>query len=515
MRKSLSGLDYRMELGHRSSVAVLILTLLAAGLCSVLHAIAKPFWYDEVCTVILCRLPNASEIWNALSHAADTNPPPFYLLTRAARQLVPDDHLGYRLPAILGLLGTVSCVYFILSRRARRLSALVGAAFVLCTPLAEYAYEARPYSLMVACVSCAILFWQRIEDSRLYAIAAGASLAGALCLHYYAVLVWPAFIVAEASVWIVRRRFRISAWAAIIAGAFPLFLFAPLLLKVRLYYGQNFWAKPSMKGALFSYFSLFITGGHWGVIFAVGIFAILLYVGLTKTAGSDGSGYRAVKVEAIPIEERALILMLLCLPLIAFAAARIGHGGMAWRYMLPTVLGGALALGYGIDKVSSARRLFLLVFLLMVYALSSGEFFVREHAKGSLLESRARATGEVKTIAAGSDLPIVIASGSRYLPMAYYASADSSGKLFAIADPREAVIAIKSDSVDLSLLALRQYFPLQVEDYAGFLSRHREFLVVSGDGFEWLTGRLERDGYALKLVSSDGESTVYKVTVRP
>lgn len=515
MRKSLLRLANRMELGPRSSLALLLLTLLAASLCSVLHAIAKPFWYDEVITVIVCRLPSASAIWNALSHAADTHPPAFYLLARAARQLVQDDHLGYRLPSILGLLGTVSCIYLILRRRASRLSALVGATFILCTPLAEYAYEARPYSLMVACVSGAILFWLRIEDSKLYAIAFGISLAAALSLHYYAVLVWPAFIASEASVWIFHRRFRIGAWLALLIGALPLVVFAPLLLSIRQAYGQNFWAKPSMIGALLSYFSLFISGGHWGAIFAAGITVILLYVGLAKTASSGGSGDQQVEGKALPIEEQALILMLLCLPWIAYAIARVGHGGMTWRYMLPTVLGGALALGYVIDKVSSSGKLLVLIFLLAIYALSSGEFLVREHQKGSLLESRASLTREVKTIAAGSDLPIVIASESRYLPMAYYAPADLSGRLYAIADPREALMDTKTDSLDLALLVLRRYFPLQVEDYVGFLSRHREFLLVSDENPEWLPARLARDGYTRRLLSSDGETKVYKVTVRP
>jgi hypothetical protein len=515
MRTTLFRLANRTELGPRSSIAVLLLILLAAGLCSALHAVAKPFWWDEICTVILCRLPNASEIWKALDNAADTNPPVFYLIARLTRQLVSDDHLGYRLPSILGLLGTVSCIYVILSKRVNHLSALVGATFVLCTPLEAYAYEARPYSLVICCISGAILAWQCIDDSRLYSVVVALTLAAGVSLHYYAILVWPAFLMAETSVWIFHRRFRISAWAALLVGALPLLFFAPLLLKVRQYYGQNFWAKPHIRGALLAYNSLSTFGGHWGVIFAAGITVTFLYVTITKTAGSGGSGYRQVEVNVLPIEAQALTLMLLWLPVIAIAAAIISHGGMTSRYMLPTVLGGALALGYVIDKIHSAGRVLLLILLLINYALSSGEFFVKEHLKGSLLETRASATREVETIVAQSDLPIVISSGIRYLPMAYYTPTDSNGKLFAIADPREAVRVLNTDSVDLGLLALRRYFPLQVEDYVGFLSRHREFLLVAGGGYEWLTARLLHDGYTLRLLSADGGSAVYKVTVRP
>jgi hypothetical protein len=520
MRTTLLRLVTSTEFGARRSIAVLLLILLAVGLCSVLNAVAKPFWYDEICTVIVCRLPGASEIWKALDNAADTNPPVYYLVARLTRQLVSDDHLGYRLPSILGLLGIVFCIYLILSRRVNRLSALVGATFVLCTPVAAYAYEARPYALLLGCISGAILAWQRIDDSRLYSLVLAVTLAAAVSLHYYAILVWPALFMAEASLWIFHSRFRISACAALLVGALPLLFFAPLLLRLRQYYGQNFWAHPSIKQAFLAHDRLFNFGGHWGSTFAAGITVIFLYFTITKTARSGWSGHRQAEVKVLPIEEQTLTLMLLWLPVIAVAAAKISHGGLTERYMLPTVLGGALALGYVIDTVPSAGRVLLLILLLMNYA-SSSVGVGRNLLKGSLLETRATATREVKAIVAQHDesaLPIVISDGLRYLPMAYYTPADSNGKLYAIADPRAAVTStdLKSDSLDLALLVLRRYFPLQVEDYVGFVSRHREFLLVlGGGGFDWWPARLAHDGYTLRLVSAGRGTTVYKVTVRP
>jgi 4-amino-4-deoxy-L-arabinose transferase-like glycosyltransferase len=510
MRTTLSGLANRTELGRPSNIGV-VLILLAVGLCSVLHSIARPFWYDEICTVILCRLPSASEIWKALANAADTNPPVFYLVSRLARKLVSDDHLGYRLPSILGLLATVFCVYVILSKRVGHLSALVGATFVLSTPLAGYGYEARPYALVLGCISGAILAWQRIDDSRLYAVVVAIALGAAVSLHYYAILVWPALLLAETSVWIFRRRFRISAWAALFVGALPLLLFAPLLLKLRQYYGQGFWAKPSMKQIYLAQAWLFPFGPHSGLFFAAGITAIFLYVSITKTARRGESGHQQVEVNVLPIEEQTLTLMLLWLPVLAVVIAKVSHGGMTERYMLPTILGGAMALGYVMEKTPSAGRMLVLILLLINYASSNIEV-VRMVLNGSLLEARASATRELKTIVGQSDLPVVISSGLAYLPMAYYTPTDSDGKLFAIADPHEAATYANTDSVDLALLALQRYFPLRVEDYVGFVSRHKEFLLVAGGSLEWLPACLVHDGYNLKLVST-GETTVYKVTM--
>jgi hypothetical protein len=140
---------------------------------------------------------------------------------------------------------------------------------------------------------------------------------------------------------------------------------------------------------------------------------------------------------------------------------------------------------------------------------------------GSLLEERETATREVKAIGGQhgeSALPIVVSNSIMYLPMAYYTPADSSGRLYAVADPRAAITFTpsKSDSVDLALLVLRRYSPLQVEDYPGFVSRHREFLLVlGGGGFDWWPARLAHDGYTLKLLSAERGSMVYKVTVTP
>jgi hypothetical protein len=117
-----------------------------------------------------------------------------------------------------------------------------------------------------------------------------------------------------------------------------------------------------------------------------------------------------------------------------------------------------------------------------------------------------------------SDLPIVISHPHRYLRMAFYTPAASNGRLCFVADPHAAVTysASKSDTSDLSLLALRQYFPLQVEDYAAFLSRHAEFLLVVGTSpIEWWPARLVHEGYAVKLVSVGDGATVYRVNVKP
>jgi hypothetical protein len=520
------------EFWARKSITVLVLILLFAGFCAGLTSFVKPFWFDEILTVIVCRLPSASAIWNALGHAADGNPPLFYSVVRLTRQLIPEDHLGYRLPSILGLLATVICIYLVLCKRVDRLSALTGAAFVLCTPMATYASEARPYSPEVACIAGAILAWQRADQSRLYSLLVATTLAAAVSLHYYAVFVWPAFLLAEASVWLFGRRFRLAAWVSLVVGAAPLFLFAGLLSNLRRYYGQHLWAPASiyqMFGAhnwLFGFAGSSLggssgssIGGYWGTALTVGVTLCFVYWGLGRLTPSFPSEDRKARERAFPIGEYVLTMVLLWLPAITLAAAIVSHGGMTTRYMLPTILGGALAVGYFSSRVPRIVTAFLLLLLLVNYGLSSASG-VMKMVHGSLREPRATAAREFQTILEQqheSRLPIVISSGIQYLPMAYYTPPDPGRQLYALTDPPAAVIFAKSDSVDLNLIVLRRYFPLQVEDYAGFAPRHREFLLVStgkGGGDYW-PARLSHDGHTLSLLSVSRSGLVYKVTLNP
>jgi hypothetical protein len=503
-----------IQFGSRRSIAVLWLILLGAGVLTAVESIAKPLWYDEICTVVLCRLPGPSAIWKALENSADSAPPGFYLIFRLARQLVPGDHLGYRLLSILGLLGTVLCTYFILSRRVDYLAALVGASFVLCTKLADYGSEARAYALMVGCISGAILAWQRIDDSKLYSLLLAVALASAESLHYYAIFVWPAFVLAEATVWLVGRRFRAACWAALLVGASPLLLFARLLLRMQQHYGGHYWGKPHFGNVFSDYDELFNAPGLWGWTLIAGLTVIFVYWSFRKT---PWQGRQTAGGSGLPTQECVLIVTLLWLPVMAIALATIGHAGMTPRYMLPTILGGALAVGCLASRLSPSLRGLLLILLLMNFVLVSLRN-VWDGRKGSLAQQQIAADNEVRAIVAQDpqpDLPVVISSGHQYLQMAYYTPSDSNRKLYGVVDPPAAVKYAGSDIVDLNLLVISRYFPLQVEDYGRFASRFKEFLLVSnGDIWDWWPVRLSQDGHALRLLSQTGNVRVYKVTSR-
>lgn len=504
--------------GGRTSVTLLLFILIVVGIFSTLQAVRRPFWYDEICTVTVSRLSNMPAVWNALDNAVDTNPPPYYAVTRLARRLTTDDHLGYRLPSIVGALAVILCTYLILCRSVDRLSALTGAVFVLVTPMAAYATEARPYALMVGCAAGGILAWQRVEDRRIYSVVLAAMLAAASCLHYYAIFMWPAFISGEAAVLIAGRRFRPHVWAALLAGATPLLVFAPLLLRLRQYWGEHFWARASLRQLAPSFDWLLGVGPRWGLAVAVAASVSLVYWIHSKTLVVPASDENRATTSSALIGELTIALGFLWLPVIATAAGMISHGGLATRHMLPAVLGGSLAIGYLTSNAVARVKVLLLLVFLANYALSSGGS-ARRVVVGSLLDERARAARQVAAILDRSRelrLPAVVSSGIDYLPMTYYGSADAQQHLYALADPQAAVRFANSDSVDLGLLVLRRYSELQVEEYSSFASKHREFLLFSrGTGdFDWWPERLAQDGDSVILLEgATAGSKVYKVAV--
>ena len=134
---------------------------------SLFAAASKPFWYDEVFTLIVARQPSLSAIWRALAQPADSQVPPFYLVERAAAALLHNPHIGFRLPAICGFACTLVFVFLFVKRRSGALYALLCTSMLLLTvAYTTYAVEARAYSLLVACIALALLCYQRAPEPR-------------------------------------------------------------------------------------------------------------------------------------------------------------------------------------------------------------------------------------------------------------------------------------------------------------------------------------------------------------
>jgi hypothetical protein len=97
-----SAANWLAETLERHKGAVLAVFSIAYFGLTFYRASRKLFWFDELFTVYLCRLPDFKSVWHAVLNGVDFNPPVLYLVTRFSERSFGEGHIATRLPEILG-----------------------------------------------------------------------------------------------------------------------------------------------------------------------------------------------------------------------------------------------------------------------------------------------------------------------------------------------------------------------------------------------------------------------------
>ena len=128
------------------AVAIFSIPLLVLA---ALRARSAALWYDEIYTVRLCHL-SLTRLWAALASGVDLQPPPFFLLTRAAAAMFGQGEIAWRAPSIAAFWVAAFAVFRFVSRSTGSVAGLAAALFLMCGGAFSYASEARPYALVLA-----------------------------------------------------------------------------------------------------------------------------------------------------------------------------------------------------------------------------------------------------------------------------------------------------------------------------------------------------------------------------
>ena len=507
-------------IGEKSCVSIVGVLAAYTVARNVLAAASKPFWYDEVFTWAMAHQPSFSALWAALARVADTNPPVYHLVERIFDTFFRNKEVALRLPSILGFACTFICVFVYISRRSGNWIALTCAAILIRTILYDrYAIEARPYSLVVACIAIALICYQQAPETR-WMIFMGLSLALATAFHYYAVFALVPFVAAEGAQFLKLRRFRWNVWLAIACGFLPLAIFWPLLASLRRYFGPHFWGRPTFQSTADTYGWFFEASHPANVAIATALLLCAIAAILILVARQD---VREKLIRSPHFHEHMLVLMLLCLPFIAFAGATMGQGGWNHRYALAGVLGVPLAAGYVLPRWRRSGVAALAIFILYAVAAQEARFWTSYRNHGAGFESPAASVENFVAAAGHADLPVVISDGIQFLPIAHYASTSGSGsgsgsgewakRIVDLVDPAESIADMGDDSVDKGLLALRTCLPLRVQEFEAFAQEHPVFLLFSdGDiDFDRWPARLTRKGHPLQILAEAGNWNLYLV----
>ena len=372
-----------------------------------------------------------------------------------------------------------------------------------------YAIEARPYSLLVACIAIALLCYQRAPETG-WMILMGFSFAAAEALHYYAVFALVPFGLAEIALSLKARRLRLGVWLALACGLLPLAVFWPLLLAQKRYYGAHFWAAPTLRHTGSTYGWLFhISSYHWNLAIAV---VVVLFLLGAPTAQAIRH-LRAALMADRYFHEHVLVWALLGLPFVGYAATKLAHGGLDHKYVLESVLAVPLGAGYILPRLNRKIMPLLAILLLSILGVQEAKFWLSQRGHFGKVVSPAASVERMVSSAGHPNLPVVISDGDDYLPFVYYASPEFEKRLVDVVDPPEAIAYIGNDTVERSLLRLRLYYPLQVYEVRPFASSHANFLLYSnGSANDWWPRRLANDGCSLEVLAAEGGRKVYLVT---
>jgi hypothetical protein len=134
-QKIAAGIEARSRL-------LLILFTAIFVLCAISRANGKPFWYDEIITLIAAKAPTLYAAFRAAA-ATDANPPVPHLLMHLAIRWFGLNELTARLPAIIGFWTLCLSLYVFVARRKGAMYGLCALLMPCLTRAYYYSAEAR------------------------------------------------------------------------------------------------------------------------------------------------------------------------------------------------------------------------------------------------------------------------------------------------------------------------------------------------------------------------------------
>jgi len=428
-----TGRQWRLLESRGAAAALLVCfsLLYFADIC--LRASEKYFWFDELITVYLSRLPNMRAVYRATLMGVDYNPPLFHILSRLAEVPFGEGLITSRLPSIVGVWLLCVCMFAFVSKRSGPAAGSVAMLLPLLSSVRFYAYEARAYGIVLGLAALAAVSWQQLAESR-YRKAwlglFGMSLLAAFLNHCYAITLLFPFGCAEAFRSWRKRRLDRAPWvmmgcAALVASAF----YVPLLRSFKQHVGAGFY--PPDLGSLQAFYNTLLAPAMLVLVACLAAFAV------ASTVAPDSA--RVV----IPGADIVLALSFLVLPAVGLVLAAAIHGPFIGRYWYSTLLGVCLAAGFASGgwakwmAPSLAILLALLVtgdFALLVRhrVLGVGEALVDPNTLLPMNTTPGQPLRAYEGLWANApgDAPIVVTGGLEFAFLAHYAPPQTRSRLY-------------------------------------------------------------------------------------
>jgi hypothetical protein len=469
---------------------------LLAGL-TLLRSSNRLFWFDELLTFQLARLPDFRTLWAALTAGIDLQLPLSILATRVAQTLFGQGEVATRLPALAGFLLMTVCLYVFVRRRTNAIYGAAAALFPAVTEAHLYACEARSYGLLLGFGALALLCWQEAASGRHRRLGlAGLALSFTLALssHYFAVLLYVPLAVGELVRAVQRRKLDIPIALAAALPIATLIAYLPLMQAGRTLYTKTPWS-PATARFLYEAFQVVLTPAVAPLVFCV---AVLYYAGwwLPRAA--------AMRRSRLTAPEAGACFGFLLLPLAAYLISRLVHGTLTPRYILPLVIGFSVLFTCLSYDATGGRA----IVGLALVAILGGTLLVRTAARGY---SSYNPFAAVQLPTEDRNLPVLVERPHYFLSLLHYATPEVQARIAFLPNPDTA----KRNMADLQMIAAGPFFHLPLANWDQFSREHRRFYLLTSPEGKWMDQNLRAEGSHLEYVSRyDEGATLYLVTLR-
>ena len=333
-----------------------------------IRASEKYFWYDELLTVYFSRLPNLHAIWNALGSGVDSNPPLFFLLTRASEAAFGEGPIGTRVPEILGFWMFCLCIFLFVSRRVGPIPGLIAMLLPTLTGAFYYAYEARPHAIVLGCCGIALVCWQHARDSSsveprrvVWLTGFGIALFCAFMLHAYALVLTIPFGLAGLWQGLRDKEIKWGFWIALAAPVIPAVL---MYIPLQHYFATVMKGTPFLQRFPSSWEQM--TNFYTWLISSCFLLFLFLLLALLLNLSRRWLNTEVADEPRLPhLEDIVLGIGFLLVPAYGIVIAKIAHAPFFSRYFLSALSGVCILLGLAFGIRGAFKRTALVILLVV------------------------------------------------------------------------------------------------------------------------------------------------------
>jgi hypothetical protein len=450
---------------------------------TMLRAHGKPFWYDEILTLLEARQPNLPAAMRALGDV-DWMPPINHITFYLTDKLVGSGEVAFRIPVMIAFWVFCICLYLFARRRVSIFFALMAMLLPYASDFQWYSYEARGYAFMLGFGGIALISWQAAAEGivrpwSLVGLALG--LAGAIFYQYWAVVIYLPLAGAEAYRSIRLRRVDWAIWAAFALGGLPLVASLFLIL-----HGVRSWS--SYSGMLVqpnAYLLFYTVGLRDSYTFAIPA-ALLLATWFLCGGRKERPG--GTRPAVIPdYEWMAALILLLVVPVAVFSIALVvPPHSFNIRYAALGVAGYALLVSFLAAHFAGKRSSIGLVCVLaalapFLYLMTQPDRFENPFQEVPGLEQRLRSG------------PVVVPNLMSYMRLWYYTPDQLKPRLFFLTGQHAAIYYGNSPFGEFAKLGV------PIVPYDSFALPGTEFLIYAEGRGSTLERRIVDSGGTVEI----------------